>query len=465
MNRMSAKDTLYADGRFSPEIVDQVIRFSRNPNFRSATAAELITEDTFFRRPVRPEDLHIIDFSQPLNRAQALDLGGLIGNRVLLNCFEGSVHAPPTSTQARHLESYQAFYDPASIQLGQLVQPFLEWYLFDMLHDREATDEDCSIQRVGQLIHTTWQQLCTRQEKLAAAITRSETRSQDEAFILIQHAALLSAKQAAAARAHAAGMLLPSWRRNHLTIPVEPALESALREAARTRELELIPHRYWQFYLSSAMGCCNLLYSLCSSAGHNLRAWAAILFCRLHLAAFQAAFRNSLLAAEDQLVPLKLDNIVSTLTNELEAASEIYGPQVCREFAIGFRMAARQWQLLDDDMAQQINWLGSIDEHKAMAAKVMQMVERNKDSILLDTFTETLRTCSTTHVHNEHRLVVIETGQMVFWGNLDMQLHLSPGEMILVPRNRLHGSSITTDMCVYHQPIIPASWLENNTTG
>lgn len=69
--------------------------------------------------------------------------------------------------------------------------------------------------------------------------------------------------------------------------------------------------------------------------------------------------------------------------------------------------------------------------------------------------------CSTTHVHNDHRLVVIESGQMVFWGNLGMKLRLQPGEMILVPQGRLHGSSVESDECTYHQPIIPDDWVRS----
>jgi quercetin dioxygenase-like cupin family protein len=67
--------------------------------------------------------------------------------------------------------------------------------------------------------------------------------------------------------------------------------------------------------------------------------------------------------------------------------------------------------------------------------------------------------CSTTHVHDDHRLVVIESGNMVFWGNLGMTLRLAPGEMVLVPEGRLHGSTIESDECTYHQPIIPDAWV------
>ena len=67
--------------------------------------------------------------------------------------------------------------------------------------------------------------------------------------------------------------------------------------------------------------------------------------------------------------------------------------------------------------------------------------------------------CSPTHVHSDHRLVVVESGDMVFWGNLGMEVRLKPGEMIFIPEGRLHGSSIESDECTYHQPIIPDEWI------
>jgi hypothetical protein len=48
---------------------------------------------------------------------------------------------------------------------------------------------------------------------------------------------------------------------------------------------------------------------------------------------------------------------------------------------------------------------------------------------------------------------------MVFWGRPEMSLRMVPGDMILVPRGRLHGSSVDSEQCVYHQPIIPDEWV------
>jgi hypothetical protein len=37
---------------------------------------------------------------------------------------------------------------------------------------------------------------------------------------------------------------------------------------------------------------------------------------------------------------------------------------------------------------------------------------------------------------------------------------MGPGDMILVPKGRLHGSTVLSESCTYHQPIIPDDWEE-----
>ena len=49
---------------------------------------------------------------------------------------------------------------------------------------------------------------------------------------------------------------------------------------------------------------------------------------------------------------------------------------------------------------------------------------------------------------------------MQFWGNLGMELQLNEGDMVLIPEGRLHGSTVLSAECTYHQPIIPEAWLQ-----
>ena len=51
-----------------------------------------------------------------------------------------------------------------------------------------------------------------------------------------------------------------------------------------------------------------------------------------------------------------------------------------------------------------------------MARAISARIEVERPDIDRETFVEPREMCSTTHVHDDHRLVVIESGKMVFWG-------------------------------------------------
>ncbi|MCL9795520.1 hypothetical protein MXD58_014660, partial [Frankia sp. AgKG'84/4] len=87
--------------------------------------------------------------------------------------------------------------------------------------------------------------------------------------------------------------------------------------------------------------------------------------------------------------------------------------------------------------------------------RVLRQAPAGGIEVDLDTFVESCDETSTTHVHDEHRLVMIETGDMHFWNNITHKISLTDGDKILIPKSRLHGSTVLSGSCTYHQPIIP----------
>ncbi len=49
---------------------------------------------------------------------------------------------------------------------------------------------------------------------------------------------------------------------------------------------------------------------------------------------------------------------------------------------------------------------------------------------------------------------------MHFWGNVGMRLEMRNGDTLFVPEGRLHGSTVLSPECTYHQPIIPNAWID-----
>lgn len=44
---------------------------------------------------------------------------------------------------------------------------------------------------------------------------------------------------------------------------------------------------------------------------------------------------------------------------------------------------------------------------------------------------------------------------MHFWNNVTHKIDLHEGDKVLIPVSRLHGSTVLSGECTYHQPIIP----------
>jgi len=158
---------------------------------------------------------------------------------------------------------------------------------------------------------------------------------------------------------------------------------------------------------------------------------------------------------------------LSQLVRNCEASVQLtlrrHGNAAAMEMGQGLAAAAKLAERARWDLGEQLHWLSTIDRHFIYARKISERIEAECPGIDRDTFVEPREMCSTTHVHNDHRLVSIEEGVMHFWGNLNMRLEMRPGDKVLIPEGRLHGSSVLSDECTYHQPIIPDSWVQELT--
>ncbi|MET0906938.1 MAG: cupin domain-containing protein, partial [Tardiphaga sp.] len=152
--------------------------------------------------------------------------------------------------------------------------------------------------------------------------------------------------------------------------------------------------------------------------------------------------------------------LLSRFRGVIDIVEQRWGAEAVREVAAGVAMARSLAECARQDLGDQLGWLSSLDRYREYAHLIDRRIAQEAPDIDRETFVEPREMCSTTHVHDDHRLVVIESGNMVFWGNLGMTLRLKPGEMVLVPQGRLHGSSIESDECVYHQPIISDDWID-----
>jgi hypothetical protein len=448
---------------------DIVQAFAANPAFRAAEMAELTTPDDPYRRPVRPDDLAWLDYTEPMPASKALKLSALLGHRMLRNIYDADhLYLPPRRNEAADADA-AAFYSVRNRVLGQLARPILERHLFTVLE--EAREPLCRNDLAGLVdeVRQYCQQRFSQRPAFAAAALSTKDRKAAATFVLLQFSAFRPATHAAVARAalgeydlahpRLRGVLLDDYRGW-----TEAA--GAYRDLLASAGLVPGAAAYWQLYLGSSLGRGNHLHHLGTNQENVFALLGALVHEKIDRAAgaghFEEIFADGLgysgrfFAAEGALTEAGAAELTENLLGPLHDRFGIAAVEGFHRGFAGARWFARLW---DDDLATQLSWADRIPEHQEKAEKIDQYLTNENIEVDLDTFVESHEETSTTHVHDEHRLVMIEKGQMHFWHNVTHKIALNEGDKLLIPVSRLHGSTVLSGSCTYHQPIIPDELL------
>lgn len=438
--------------------------FAANPAFRAATAEELVNEHNPFRRPVRPDDLAWLDFSAPLPAAKALMLSGLLGHRMLRNVYDVDTLYLPAQRNGAAESDGAHFYSDQCRALGTLVAPVLERHLFTMLVGQRAPWEGSGIDWLHSHIRARNAQLADAPGRAFEMAGAARDRHNAATFLLVQLSAMLPAGHAAIGRC-ALGDYdaeLPGVRAWILAEYRGWAERgSQYRRLFTDVGLTAAPVAYWQFFLSSSLGRANHLHFLARRPERLGELLGALAYQRIDQAATARALgavlgdglgiRTDYFGGRTPLTSSAVDELVAGLVGPLLRAT---GEQAAESFYAGFEDAHWLAQLWDADLASQLDWADQIELYQEKAEKIDHKLRTDEIEVDLDTFVETAEETSTTHVHDEHRLVIIEVGQMHFWNNVGRQIALNQGAKLLIPTSRLHGSVVLSGSCTYHQPII-----------
>lgn len=444
-------------GDYARDLSHRIRQFAAHPALASAQVEELELDDEFHRRALRPEDLSFISFAAPVAESAVHRLPFLAAQRMLLSIYELDVAGLPRDCSAESFARVAAFNDEEHRLTALEVLPFLEAFSFDFL-ERTPPEEGADLPA----------QLAAHLDAQAAhwrvAFERFAKRDYVEdglRYALIQSWSLAASKRAALARAHGARFFEPLGPELSPRLVTSSLPDADVRRLAQRLGVNRQQHSYWQFYLSTSIGSANLLYALTRRPDRALRAYGAAFAAEAEWLAFGCLLGMGARALGlPEIKPGDASELRQRFTRALAVVDKRWGARGLAEVAHGLSLATRYGAAARRNLGEQLRWLSSVDTHVKIAQRIDQRIRAERPDIDRETFVEPREMCSTTHVHDDHRLVVIETGNMVFWGNLGMTLRLAPGEMVLVPEGRLHGSSIESDECVYHQPIVPVEWIE-----
>lgn len=449
---------------------DVVKVFSRNPAFRAAEWEELTTEQNPFRRPVRPDDLDWLDYREPMPVERVLMLSGLLGHRMLRNIYDTDLLYLPPTANPEAARDHQDFYSARNRTLGAQAKPILEQHLFTFLDGQREPLASTSLAGLTRYLHDYSDQRAAAPGEAFDAVLATKGRREAATFLLLQVSAFLPASNAAIARnaigeydvAHPElrGLLLEEYG-------AWVADSSKYRALLADAELQPTIGAYWQLYLNSSLARGNHLHHVASNHERLYEFLGALLHKKIDDAVSAARFAEvfaeglgssaTYFERPSALTGAGLDDYLTKLLGPLV---HTFGEGVFEGVHRGFADAAWYRDLWHRDLAAQVTWADRIEEYQEKAEKIDQMLTNENIVVDLDTFVETSAETSTTHVHDENRLVMIEVGQMHFWNNVTHKIQLNQGDKLLIPTSRLHGSTVLSGSCTYHQPIITDEMLQ-----
>jgi mannose-6-phosphate isomerase-like protein (cupin superfamily) len=431
-----------------------------NPVFRAARYEELVLDDNPYRRPVRPGDIGLVDFSAPLSRADYAQLSGLMGHRMLLNIYDAGKLLLPRQPTAEKWRDYEQFYAERSRFLGDLIRPYLEAHLFGFVRAEArhpgALTTASTAGRAREIAGDRRRQA----EELRAVVMSSPSRDAMIDMLAIQAVATsltIGIQPGAALRE-----LVGAGGLGHLPGPLSAAAGSdlLLRRVADSSGIKFEPHSYYQYYLPSTLALMNYVNGGAQDPGRVFALAGALVMQSAEAYALQDALQPAL--AERLGAGSRPGGLPAPGSSDESRSPESVAGLIDRvggEFGLAefFRGMEDYAVLLDvhhDDRMRQFTWISAMPAYAEKARRLQAAIREHGLTVDLDTFVESCEECSTTHVHDEDRLLVIESGEMEFWNCFGMRHRFRPGDVTFIPKHRLHGSVVLTGECVYHQPVI-----------
>lgn len=447
------------------EGIDTLLReYVANPAFRSAEGSELLFSDNPFHRPVRPNDLDFVDFSHPVPSDHCSELSALMGQRLLLNVYETDfplVSERPLSPQA--MRDRDLFYADENRLRGERVRPFIEKHVFTWV-DSEAQVPD---QSVGRILDISLAQGHASAAGVFEAIDGCGAEHGRMArFACIQLTGVALSRELAIGRWSCIDWDGQVNRFIDSCSALARATQADLMALSASCGLATGPHTYWQFYLAPWIGVTNYLHRCLRDPRRIDEAIGAVLFDRLRFASVASQWRDTLARACGFSPPPLLfaayaesgiEHLRAQALDLLAARARVHGDEVLRAAARGIVGMQRVWYMADEDLVAQCSWAARVHHFRRVAERYMHLISTHALEVNMETYDEASSERSTTHVHDTNRLLVIDSGEMDFWNSFGLPIHFVPGDMIYVPRHRLHGSVVTSTRCVYHQPIIDDS--------
>jgi len=468
--RTLKSDNPYELFRNSDEFKRYLNLYVSNPVFRDAEADEVLIQANPYHRPVRSKDIRFLNFTKPLKLEEINSYSALAAHRVLMNIYESDLSFLPYRNDAKQWQDFIQFYKNDNKVLGEIVRPVIEEHVFGFLKDEIEISGSWSKEALLKYFKEFARECEESESELVSTLLSTKDRERAAIFFLVQLASDFLSEASAMARnvLGSYGLLLSELFKiliDEYGYGVHATKHSTLFEST-LESCGLNPqiHTYWQFYLASSLSLVNYCHYVSRDHSKFFRYLGALYYTEASLASVtrqQSKMLRTIFGSKvdtryfDEHTHIDRHHGRMVLEKLILPVIDQYGTVIIEDIVRGFEEFRLLQEIADNDFITQIKWADSIPTYQVAAAAIYQQIQADKINSPLETFVEVKAERSTTHVHDEHRLLVIESGEMDFWPIFGEPLRFKAGGVMLIPRHRLHGSIVQSDECVYHQPEVP----------
>ena len=445
------------------EIKNFIRLYADNPLFKSAEGWTI--QDNPYRRPIDPDTVKSLDFSEPLTKRQVLNQSSLAAHRLLLNIYESDLVFLPDGDFAAKKNDFAAFYSNQNKLLGEMIRPALEAHVFGFLEDEISVTGKWTLDGLRAYLRSMLEAHEQSQLEVAKAMLSSREPEKNAISFLIQVASDFLSEASATTR-NVLGKYgsiqseLFKIAIDDYGYGVHQAKHSTLFEnTLASCGLSTHVHAYWQFYLSSSLALCNYYHYVSRDHSKFFRCLGAIAFaeamfahtCKQIAAMLRAVFGSKVDTRYfDEHGHIDAHHGRMAFDNLVTPAIARYGDEVIEPIIYGLEEIRCLTAIADEDFIAQMAWSDEAENYKSSARPIYQRILGKEIECSKATIVRRQDELATTQVNDEDKLCVVESGQMNFFTDYDRFVELSAGEGIVIPRNRMHGSKILSAECVCH---------------
>lgn len=445
------------------EIKNFIGLYADNPLF--SNTEEWTIKDNPYRRPIDPDTVKSLDFSEPLPKERVFGKNALAAHRMLLNIYESDLIFLPETGFAAKKNDFAEFYSNQNKLLGEMIRPTLERHVFGFLEPEINITGKWTVDDLSLYLRSLLESHEQSQLEIVSAILSSREPEKNALSFLIQLASDFLTEASATAR-NVLGKY-GSIQSELFKIAIDDygygvhrAKHSTLFEnTLMSCGLSTHAHTYWQFYLSSSLALGNYYHYVSRDHSKFFRCLGAIAYAETmfaHTCKQIAEMLRTVFGSKvdtyyfDEHGHIDAHHGRMAFDNLVAPAIARYDDSVIEQIIRGLEEIRLLTSVGDEDFGAQIVWSEEAEKFKSSAQPIHQKILSGEITCSKATLISRQDNPAIMRVNDEDKLLMVEAGQMRLITDHDRFLELSAGEGIVIPRARMHGSKTSSAECVYH---------------